>query len=82
MNWKFWLFQENNWPEMEGRKFYAYYHSRNWKLQRGLNIKNWKAQAKKFVEKGFKIRQEAARPISGYLTNLKIVKDKNYDEPL
>ena len=72
------FFKENNWPEMEGRKFYAYYHARNWKLQRGLNIINWKASAKKFVEKGYRIKQEAARPISGYLSKLR----KNYDEPL
>ena len=76
------FFKENNWPEIEGRKFYAYYHTRKWKLQRGLNITNWKAQAKKFVEKGFKIKQEAARPFSGYLENFRGMKDRNYDEPL
>ena len=76
------FFKENNWPEIEGRKFYSYYHTRNWKLQRGLNIRNWKAQAKKFVEKGFKIKQEAARPLSGYLENFRNMKDRNYDEPL
>lgn len=72
------FFKENNWPEIEGRKFYAYYHVKKWKLQRGLNITNWKAAAKKFVKKGNKIKLEAARPISGYLNNLR----NNYDEPL
>jgi len=48
----------------------------------GLNTRNWKERAKKLIEKGFKIRQEAARPISGYLTYLKIIKDKNYYEAL
>jgi len=76
------FFKENDWPEMEGRKFYAYYHTRKWKLQRGLNVKNWKAQAKKFVEKGFKIKQETARPLSGYLKNFRSIKGRNYDEPL
>lgn len=72
------FFRENNWPEIEGRKFYAYYHAKKWKLQRGLNITNWKASAKNFVEKGYRIKQEAARPISGYLSKLR----RNYDEPL
>ncbi len=76
------FFKENNWSEIEGRKFFTYYQSRNWKLQRGLNIRNWKAQAKKFVEKGYEIKQEAARPISGYLENLKSMAERNYDEPL
>jgi hypothetical protein len=76
------FFKENNWPEIEGRKFYAYYHARKWKLQRGLNVRNWKSQAKNFVENGYEIRHEAARPISGYLNNLKVVVGKNYNEPL
>tara|TARA_R110002051_G_scaffold91769_1_gene161559 strand:- start:207 stop:551 length:345 start_codon:yes stop_codon:yes gene_type:complete len=76
------FFKENNWPEMKGRKFYAYYHAIKWKLQRGLNVRNWKLQTKNFVENGYEIRHEAARPISGYLNNLKGVVGKNYDEPL
>lgn len=72
------FFKENNWPEIEGRKFYAYYHAKKWKLQRGLNITNWKATAKNFVKKGIEIKQEATSPISGYLNNLR----KNYNEPL
>jgi len=76
------FFKENNWSEMEGRKFYAYYHTRNWKLQRGLNIRNWKAQAKKFVEKGNELKLGATTPISGYLKNIRSIKDRDYDEPL
>ncbi|HDZ07443.1 hypothetical protein [Maribacter sp.] len=72
------FFRENNWQETEGRKFYAYYESKNWKLRGGLNIKNWKAQAKKFVEKGIESKQELTTPISGYLSNMR----KNYNEPL
>ena len=76
------FFKENNWTEMEGRKFYAHYHAKNWKLQGGFNIINWKSQAKNFVENGYEIRQEAATPISGYLKNIKRVVDKNYYGPL
>ena len=76
------FFKENNWPEIEGRKFYAYYESKKWKLQRGLNITNWKATTKKFVEKGIEIKQESTRPISGYLNNLRNNYSKDYSEPL
>jgi len=72
------FFKENHWPVIEGRKFYAYYESKKWKLQRGLKSTNWKATAKNFIEKGIEIKLEAARPISGYLNNLR----RNYDEPL
>jgi len=48
----------------------------------GLNTRNWKERAKKLIEKGFKIRQEAARPISGYLNNLRNNHTKDYNEPL
>lgn len=53
------FFRENNWPEIEGKKFFVYYNAKNWKLSRGPNIKNWKESAKSYVEKGYKrkIRQ-------------------------
>lgn len=76
------FFDENNWPEIEGKKFYAYYQTKNWKLSGGLNITNWKSQAYKFVENGFKIKQIASSPFSGYVDRLSSVKNKNYGEPL
>jgi len=76
------FFKENNWPAMEGKKFYAYYESKNWKLSRGLNIKNWKESAKNFVEKGFIIKEEYTSPFSGYVDNLKNGNGKDYDIPL
>ncbi|WP_298495491.1 hypothetical protein [uncultured Algibacter sp.] len=76
------FFKENNWPKIEGRKFYAYYETKNWKLSRGLNIKNWKESAKNFVEKGFKIKEEYTNPFSGYVDNLKNNNVKDYDIPL
>lgn len=76
------FFKENNWPEMEGRKFYAYYETKEWKLSRGLNIKNWKESAKNYVEKGFIIKEKYTSPFSGYVDNLKNSKVKDYDMPL
>ena len=76
------FFKKNSWPEKEGRKFYAYYETKNWKLSRGLNIQNWKESAKIFVEKGFIIKEEYTSPFSGYVDNLKNRIVKDYDIPL
>lgn len=65
------FFKENNWPEMEGRKFYTYYETKNWKLKKGLNIKNWKTAAYNFVKNGFMVKKEQlTSPFSGYLKKM------------
>jgi len=77
------FFKENKWSADEGKKFYAYYQSKNWTLSRGLKIKDWKMAAYKFVENGYKIKQEVGRsPISGYVDNLKAKNIKNDGMPL
>jgi len=76
------FFKTNHWPAIEGKKFYAYYEAKNWKLSRGLNIQNWKESAKNFVEKGFIIKEEYTSPFSGYVDNLKNGNGKDYDIPL
>ena len=75
------FFKINNWPAIEGKKFYAYYQSKNWKLSRGLEIKNWRESAKNFVEHGFKIKQVTTSPISGYVDRLRN-NNKDYGIPL
>jgi len=78
------FFKENNWPVMEGKKFYAFYQAKNWTLSRGLKIKNWKETAKNYVEKGFKIKEEYTSPNSGHLDNLRKYdhRDKDFGMPL
>ncbi len=77
------FFKENNWPEMEGRKFYAYYQTKNWKLGRGLNIKNWKTAANNFVKNGFMVEKERpTSPINGYVDRLNSNINKDYGQPL
>lgn len=78
------FFRENNWQIVEGKKFYAHYQANNWTLSRGLKIKNWKESAKKYVEKGFKIKEEYTSPISGHLDNLRRFdsRNKDYGQPL
>ncbi len=73
------FFNKNNWPAIEGKKFYTYYQSKNWRLSRGLKIKDWQMAAYNYVENGFKIKQDVGRsPISGFVDNLR----KNYDDPI
>lgn len=76
------FFKENNWPVMEGKKFYSYYQARNWTLGRGLKIKNWKESAKNYVEKGFRIKEESTSPIPGHLDRLHSNQNKDYGMPL
>ena len=76
------FFRENNWPVMEGKKFYTYYQDKNWILSRGFKIKNWKESAKNYVEKGFKIKEQYTSPISGHLDRLHTNRNKDYGIPL
>lgn len=77
------FFKENNWPEIEGRKFYAYYQTKNWKLSRGLNITNWKKEAYNFVKTGFMVEKEKpTSPINGYVKKMQNEIKKEYHTPL
>lgn len=73
------FFEENNWPALEGKKFYAYYEAREWKLSRGLEITNWKSAAVNYVEKGIKIKEESSWPNSGQQDNLRKYDNRNKD---
>ena len=77
------FFKENNWPEIEGRKFYVYFQTKNWKLSRGLNIKNWKTAANNFVKNGFMAEKEKpTSPFNGFVDRVQSRKDKDYGQPL
>lgn len=76
------FFKLNNWPEIEGKKFYKYYDAKDWKLTRGLKIKDWKMAAKKFVEKGYELKQKRASPFFGQVKPSFENKNKDYDQPL
>lgn len=75
------FFEENNWPVMEGKKFYAYYQAKNWRLSRGLKIVNWKMAAIKFVEKGYEIKKNAG-PFFEQVKRSFDNKNKDYNQPL
>lgn len=78
------FFKENNWPAIEGKKYYAYYNTKDWKLSRGLAIKNWKETAKNYIENGHKMKEEYTSPISDYVNYLRKYdnRNKDYGQPL
>lgn len=76
------FFETNNWPAIEGKKFYAYYQTKDWKLCKGLKMKNWKTAANNFVEKGFRIEQQRTSPISDFVKNLQKKRNRDYRNPL
>ncbi|RIA08576.1 hypothetical protein OE09_0395 [Flavobacteriaceae bacterium MAR_2010_72] len=76
------FFKTNNWTADEGKKYYEYYQERDWKLSRGLEIKDWKIAARKFVEKGREMERESTRPFSGQHDYLHSKQEKDYGMPL
>lgn len=78
------FFKTNDWPAIEGKKFYAYYKNKDWTLSKGLKIKNWQETAKNYIEKGYKIKEKYTSLISGYVDNLRRFdsKSKDYGQPL
>ncbi|WP_343329121.1 hypothetical protein [Polaribacter staleyi] len=75
------FFKTNNWPEIEGKKFYAYYRSKHWEINESQNIKNWQEIAKNFVQNGFKINQQKqVSPFSGFVDNLNKKRDQKYGQ--
>jgi len=77
------FFKTNNWPAVEGKKFYAYYKNKDWTLSRGLKINNWKKAANNFVKNGFMAEKEKpTSPFNGYVDRLHSNINKDYGQPL
>jgi len=73
------FFKTNNWPEIEGKKFYTYYRSKHWEINESQNVKGWQEIAKNFVQNGFKINhQKQVSPFSGFVDNLNKKRNQNY----
>ncbi|WP_445732398.1 hypothetical protein [Mariniflexile sp.] len=66
------FFKENNWPEIEARKFHVYIQSKKWRTD------NWQMMAKIFVKNNFKLEEpKKTSPISGYVNRMRQLKEKN-----
>ena len=65
------FFKTNNWPKVEGRKFYAYFQSKKWMMKNWKTKENWQKTAYIFVQNGYKIEDyKKASPFSGYVKGL------------
>jgi hypothetical protein len=70
------FFQNENYAEKEGRKFYYHYAANGWKVSGKSPMKNWEAAAHSWMLKTDKFNP-AQKPNSVIIKN-----SKNYDEPL
>ena len=77
------FFKKENWPIIEGRKFYNHYQGIGWKVGGKTKIVNWQATAKNWMIKAEEIKnKENQKSVSQNQDNLKTSKNKNYNEPL
>jgi len=77
------FFKKENWPKIEAQKFYNHYQGIGWKVGGKTKIVNWKATAKNWMLKAEEIKtNKTQNPVSQNQDNLKISKNKNYNEPL
>tara|TARA_R110002124_G_scaffold170518_5_gene338002 strand:+ start:16180 stop:16845 length:666 start_codon:yes stop_codon:yes gene_type:complete len=77
------FFKKENWPKIEAQKFYNHYMGIGWKVGGKTKIVNWQATAKNWMLKAEEIkRKETQKSVSQNQDNLKISKNKNYNEPL
>lgn len=74
------FFKKENWPEIEAQKFYNHYQSIGWKIGGKIKIENWHASAKNWILKSEELKTK--NEVSQNKDNLKISKNKNYNQPL
>lgn len=73
------FFKEKGFSADEGKRFFEYYQSQDWKTSNGQKIRDWQAIATSWMRRAFKNPVEEAVK---YPENLKTKKMKRYDQPL
>ena len=77
------FFKGNEWPALEGKKFFNHYHAIGWKIGGRLDIVNWHAAAGNWMLKAGEIRsEELSKQGSTYRDNLQTTNLKDYGQPL
>lgn len=87
INEVFYFFKKNEWPKIEGEKFFNYYETLNWKIKGITKIYDWKAAAKNWMLKASEFKMKSNENLNEVQkpqqqSNLKVLKNKNYNEPL
>lgn len=77
------FFKKQNWPALEGEKFFNHYDAISWKIGGKIKITNWYAAAENWMLKFKEIQaSQTERGLSQNRDNLKTKKAKDYDQPL
>ena len=77
------FFQEENWPELEAKKFYNHYQGIGWKVGGKTKIIDWQATARNWMLKADELKTEkTVGSVSQNTDNLKTSSNKNYSDPL
>lgn len=78
------FFKKENWPILEAKKFYNHYLGIGWRVGGKTKIVNWHATANNWILKSEEIKkaQKTNNANRHNQDNLKVAKDKNYNEPL
>ncbi len=74
------FFKKENSSKNEAQMFFNHYEGIDWKISGKSKITNWKATARKWMLKASELKTN--KPHSHNQDNLKVAKDKNYNEPL
>ena len=77
------FFKKEKWPANEAKKFFNHYTSIGWKVGGKITILDWHSTAKNWMLKGEEIQKEKTlHGPSQKRDNLKIIKEKDYGQPL
>ena len=77
------FFQEENWPELEAKKFYNHYQGIGWKVGGKTKIIDWQATARNWMLKADELKTvKTVVAVSQNTDNLKTSSNKNYSDPL
>ena len=74
------FFKNENWPELEAKKFFNYYQGLNWSVGQ-TKIYDWHAIAKNWMLRMKEVAQ-AKKTVAQKPDNLKTCNFKNFNEPL
>jgi hypothetical protein len=79
------FFIEKGFNADEGKKFFAYYETRNWQTSDGNEIRDWRALALNWMDRTVQFAKENnpnAKQVSHIKDNLRTTKSKDYGQPL
>ena len=71
-----------NYAPLEAEKFFSYFQSIGWLVGGKAKMKDWKAASRNWILNSQAFHQSKPTPPIPITSNLKVIKNKNYNEPL